>query len=163
MATGDIKIYSDGKFGFPGSNLFQVVSGTTASINSGEPVSYALGQQYAASMATNKPVVGTDYLAGVSASASTETASANGTVYVYNPFEGKIIFLIAPKVPATWNTQTAYNALVGARVLLDKTSDVFTILAADSANNGCVIEQLDILKYPGLVAFSFRQGCNYLA
>ena len=147
----------------PDDNFFQVASGTTASINSGEPVGFALGQQYAATLATNKPVVGTDYLAGVSASASTETASAAGSVYVYNPFDGKVVFLIAPKVPATWNTQSAYNALVGARVLLDKTNDVYTILATDGSTNGCVIEDLDILKYPGLVAFSFRQGCNYLA
>ena len=60
-------------------------------------------------------------------------------------------------------TQSEYDALVGARVLLDLTAGVYTILATDGANNGCVVMPLDISKYPNKVAFTFRAGCNYLA
>lgn len=69
--------------------------------------------------------------------------------------------MIAPKVAATWNTQAKYNALVGARVLIDLTTGVYTILAVDGAGNGCVVEYLDISKYPGMVAFSWSQVCDY--
>ena len=60
-------------------------------------------------------------------------------------------------------TQAEYDALVGARVLLDLTSGTYTILATDSANNGCVVEPLDISRFPNKVAFSIRAGANYLA
>ena len=94
--------------------------------------------------------------------ASTETATLDGTVEV-QPIAPGIIYLIAPKVAATWNTQAKYNALVGARVLIDVTSGKLTILAADGSTYGCVIENLNIQQYPGLVAFSIRQGASYLA
>lgn len=146
----------------------QVASGTAASINAGEPVGKTLGSQYVATLATNKPVVGTDFMAGISTSTSNETASVAGTVEV-TPVTNAYIWLISPKVPATFGqaqgapSQTTYNALVGARVLLDKTNGVYTLLAADGSTNGCVVENLDITKYPGKVAFTFRGGLSYLA
>lgn len=143
------------------SRIQQVASGTAASINAGEPVSKALGASVVATMATNKPVVGTDYLAGIATTTSTETASAAGTVDV-TPISNAYIWLISPKVPASWDTQAEYNALVGARVLLDKTGGVYTILATDSANNGCVVENLNVATNPGKVAFTFRGGLSYL-
>lgn len=139
----------------------QVASGTTTTILAGEPVSKALGAAVVTTMATNKPVVGTDYLAGIATTTSTETATAAGTVDV-TPISNAYVWLISPKVPATFATQSAYNALVGARVLLDKTNGVYTILAADSANNGCVIENLNIATTPAKVAFTFRGGLSYL-
>ena len=77
------------------------------------------------------------------------------------PLVPGVIYLIAPKVAATFNTQAKYNALVGARVLIDVTSDKETILAADGSTSGCVIENLNIQQYPGLVAFSIRTGAAY--
>ena len=97
----------------------------------------------------------------ISASTSTETTTAAGTVEVV-PLVPGVTYLVSPKVAATWDTQAEYDALVGARVLLDVTNGVITILAADGANNGCVVEPLDIRKYPGKVRFSLRQGLNYL-
>ena len=79
------------------------------------------------------------------------------------PLVPGVTYLIAPKVAATWDTQAEYDALVGARVLLDLTAGAYTILAADGATNGCVVEPLDISKYPGKVAFSIRNGVSYLA
>ena len=113
-------------------------------------------------MATNKPVVATDYLAGISTSVSTDTVAAAGYVMVQPLLPGQV-WLIAPKVAATWNTQAEYDALIGKRVLIDLTAGVYTILAADGATSGCVIEYLDVSKHPGKVAFSFRAGVSALA
>lgn len=162
MASGDIVSLYDDAFGEAGAITFAVASGTTASINPGEPVAKALGGAVVSSLATNKPVVGTDYLAGVSTTTSTETASAAGTVSVA-PLNSRVVYLIAPNSTTAFDTQAEYDALVGDRVLLDKTAGVYTILATDGANNGCVIEPLDISRYPGKVAFSFRAALSYKA
>lgn len=162
MATGDITFKDAAAMQGQGAVPFIVAAGATT-INAGEPVNCPLGAVQAAIVQpTNAPVVGTNFLAGIAATQSTQTASVAGTVGVY-PVNQAAIMLIAPKVAATFATQAAYDALVGSRVLLDLTGGVYTILAADSANNGCVIRPLDIFKYPGKVAFSFRAGASYLA
>lgn len=160
--VGDITIYAEGAFGYPGDDQYAVASGTTASISAGTPVSKPLGAAAVAAAATNFPVVGTDYMAGIAASTSTETASLAGSVYVTKLVPG-VTYLVAPKVAATWDTQAEYDALVGDRVLLDLTSNTWTILASDSANNGCVVMPLDISRYPGKVRFAVRAGASYLA
>lgn len=163
--TGDILPYNDGAFGAIGSRTHQVASGTTASISAGELVLKTLGNQYVVVWTANntaKPVVATDFLAGVSTTASNETTTAAGTVSVTPIVPGQV-WLAAPTVAATWNTQAKYNALVGARVLLScTTAGVQTILATDGATNGLVIENLDITQFPGKVAFSLRAGLSYL-
>lgn len=164
MALGDIQIYSDGAFGYPGDDEFAVAASATT-IKAGEPVVKALGNSSGSVVApasTNAPQVGTDYMAGIAATTSTNTASVAGTVKVTKLVPG-MTYLIAPKVAATWNTQAEYDALVGARVLLDLTAGVYTILATDGAGNGCVVEPLDVSKFPGKVRFSIRAGANYLA
>lgn len=164
MALGDIQILKEAVFGSPGDRQYTVAAGAAASIKAGEPVAKALGNatgNVVAALTTNKPVVGTDFLAGIASTTSTDTASAAGTVWV-RPLSPGAIYLISPKVAASWDTQAEYDALVGARVLLDLTAGSWTILAADGATSGCVIEPLDISKYPGKVAFSFRIGCSYL-
>lgn len=113
-------------------------------------------------MATNKPVVATDYLAGIAATTSTNTAAAAGEVWVY-PLVPGVVYLMKPNAAASFDTQAEYDALVGDRVLIDLTSSSYTILATDGATSGCVIENLDVAKYPGKVAFSFRNGVSYLA
>ena len=166
MALGDILLYADGAFGAQGSRTMQVASGTTSSINAGELVLKSLGSQYVTAWTANnsaKPVVGTDYVAGLSASTSTETTSAAGVVEIIPLIPGQI-FLANPNSAAAWDTQAEYNALVGDRVLLNTTSGgVQTILATDGATNGLVIQDLDITKFPGKVAFACRAGLSFLA
>lgn len=165
MALGDILVLNDGAFGAIGSRKFAVASGTTASIKAGTPVAKALGNttgNVVSAAVTNTPVVGTDFFAGIAETSSTETSTAAGTVQV-TPLVPGVTYLIAPKVAATWDTQSEYDALVGARVLLDLTAGYYTILAADGATNGCVVEPLDISKNPNKVAFSIRNGVSYLA
>lgn len=110
-------------------------------------------------LVTNAPTT-TDRIVGVSTTASNETASLSGLVDVIPAAPGQI-WLIAPKVAATWNTQAKINALVGARVLIDLTAGSYTLLAADGASNGCIVEYIDITRYPGLVAFSWSPLVDY--
>lgn len=168
MARGDIQIYSEGAFGYPGDETYLVQSGSAASIKAGEPVakSRGTGGSKVTALATSKPLVGTDFLAGIAATDSTDTATANGVVRVTKLMPG-ITYLIAPKTATSWDTQAEYDALVGARVTFDLTSSVYTINATDSgsaaADNGLVVEPLDISKVPGKVRFSIRAGCAYFA
>jgi hypothetical protein len=160
MAAGDINPFeSSNTHSMGGSIKAYVASGTTASINAGEPVQKLAGAAGASQQPNNGPTA-TIRIMGVAASTSNETASVSGTVDVITPCPGQV-WMIAPKVAATWNTQAKYNALIGSRVLIDLTSGVYTLLASDSAGNGCIVEYLDISKYPGMVAFSWSPLCDY--
>lgn len=164
MSLNDIKIYSDGTFGPPGAVRHAVAAGSTTTIRSGELVVKTLGSAFVTVVTTNSttfPSVGTNYIAGIAAGDSTQTASAAGYVDVIPNVPG-LTYLCAPNVAATWDTQTEYDALVGDRVKFNvSTAGLTTVLALDNANNGCVVEPLDIQRYPGLVRFSLRQALNY--
>lgn len=162
MALGDIQIYTEGAYGYPGDDVYAVASGAVASIKAGEPVSKALAAVAVTALATNKPVVATDFMAGIAATTSTDTATAGGTVSVTKMIAG-LTYLISPKVAATWDTQAEYDALVGSRVLLDLTSSAYTILAVDGATSGCVIMPLNITRTPGKVRFALRNAVSYLS
>lgn len=165
MALGDIQVLNAGAFGEIGSRKHAVASGAAASIKAGELVLKSLGSAAVTVWTANnnsKPVVATDFLAGLSTSTSTDTVAAAGTVDVM-PIVPGVVYIAEPTVAATWDTQSEYDALVGDRVLLDCTAaGVQTVLATDGANNGLVIEPLNVSKYPGKVAFSLRQGLSYL-
>lgn len=168
FALGDIVRYSEGAYGYQGDEEFQVASGgTPPAINAGEPVTRALGATaFVTAMTTNKPVVATDFLAGISTTTSTETSTVAGLVRV-EPLNARVSYLIAPKVTATYGVgatpvQATYDALIGSRVLLDLTTGVYTILAVDGATSGCVVLPLDVVKFPGKVRFAFRNGVNFL-
>lgn len=168
MALGDFSIYNaNSDTGATGGRRHQVAAGVGfPAINAGELVSKTLGNQYVITNPTSGQAVATNFLAGISNSTSTETASLDGYVDV-TPVNSGAIWLVAPTVAATWNTQTKYNALVGARVLIQKSTTgntgIYTILAADGSTNGAVVENLNIFDYPGMVAFSLRSGLSYLA
>lgn len=160
MAKGDIQPFESATgFSNGGGITYVVASGAAASINAGEPVQKVAGAANVTALLTNSPTT-TNRIVGIATSVSTDTVAASGLVTVI-PVNDSQIWMIAPKVATTWNTQAKYNALVGARVLIDLTAGVYTILAADGASNGCIVEYLDISKYPGQVAFSFSQVCDY--
>lgn len=163
MALGDIQVFTEGAFGYPGDDAFVVVSGATV-INAGEPVSKSLGVagSVVTAAATNTPAVGTDTFAGIASTTSTNTSTANGSVRVTKLLPG-MTYLISPKVAATWDTQAEYDALVGARVLLDLTAGTYTILASDASGNGCQVMPLNVSKNPGKVRFAFRNAVSFLA
>ena len=165
MALNDVVPYEDAAFGDAGSTVYNVASGTTASIKAGEFVLGTLGGVAVTVWTANntaKPVVATDFVVGVSTTTSTETASAAGTVRCLK-FTTGVSFLVNPDTAATWNTQAKYDALVGKRVLLSTTvGGVQTLLAADGATSGIVVLPLDITLHPAKVRVALRNGLNYL-
>jgi len=162
MATGDIKILAQASTKGRGARKYNVAANATT-INPGEPVARALAGVTVTQMATNKPVVATDYLVGIAATTSTQTASVAGEVWVY-PITPQTTYIINAYDSTCWDTQAEYDALVGARVLFDLSAGgVFTILSTDDSTYGAVIQTLDIFKYPGKVAFAFRAGVSDLS
>jgi hypothetical protein len=166
MSAGDIMPFENANASKMGGALkFYVAAGatgadgTTSRIKAGEPVAKTAGAAGVIALVTNGPTASCR-IVGVAQNTSTETASVSGTVDVIPAAPGQL-WLIKPNVAATWNTQAKYNALVGSRVLLDNTTGTYTILAADGAGYGCIVEYLDIARYPGLVAFSFSKLVDY--
>lgn len=157
----DIAQVSAGTFGPNGAVQYNVAASATL-IYPGEPVVNALGGVAVTPMATNKPVVATDYLAGIATTTSTNTAGAAGKVYVQPLLPGQI-WSIEPNSAAAYDTQAEYDALVGKRVLIDLTSGKYTLLAADGATSGCVILAKNINVDKGKIYFTFRNGVSYLS
>lgn len=166
MSLGDIQVLEAGAFGEVGGRPHNVNSGTTSSIKAGELVLKALGSAFVTAWTAGsaaKPVVSTDFLAGLATTTSTETTSAKGVVTV-QPLIPGVVYLGKPNDSTLWDTQAEYDALVGDRVLLDcSAGGVQTVLSTDGSTNGLVVEPLDIAKYPSKVAFSLRAGLSYLA
>ena len=166
MAQGDIQAYENAGAGKMGGSLKYYVAanstgadGTVSRIKAGEPVTKVAGAAGVLAAATNAPTT-TLRIVGIAAGTSTETASVAGTVDVIPAVPGQL-WLITPDAPTSWDTQAEYNALCGARVLIKNTAGTYTILASDSASNGCVVEYIDISRYPGKVAFSFNKLVDY--
>ncbi len=159
MSTGDFNVKDTSTAQVPASHEFAVASGTTASIKAGEPVQKLGGVAYVTLAQTNFPTTTLRHV-GIATSNSSETASADGTVKVILSTPD-VVWLGNADAPTSWDTQAEYNALVGARVLIKLTTGVFTVLASDSAGNGCVVEYMDVAKYPGKVAFSFSPLSYY--
>jgi len=157
----DIVMVNNSVFG-PNNSIPYNVAASATLIYPGEPVVNALGGVAVTPMATNGPVVATDYLCGIAATTSTNTSTAAGKVYVQPILPGQI-WAIKPNSAAAFDTQSEYDALVGKRVLLDLTAGKYTILATDGATYGCVILAKDINVDPGLVYFTFRNGVSYLS
>lgn len=168
MALGDITPASEPSISALASRSYQVVlGGSPPAINAGEPVSKVLGSQYVIIMPNAKPVVADANTVGVSATTSTETSSADGSVQVI-PVSSTQTWSVSPQTAATYGVgttpnQTTYNALVGARVVFQVTTGTWKILSTDSSGNGLVIEASDVTKNLGKVNFSFRAANSYLA
>jgi hypothetical protein len=157
MSVYDISEYKNPFPQMSGSLSYNVAAGATT-INPNEPIARALGATTCTALATNKPVVGTDYILGISTSTSTQTASVAGKVQ-YTPLLPGQVWIISVKVATDINTQAKYDALVGKRVLIDLTSGTYTLLSADGATYGCVIMPMNITENPNKIAFSFRNTC----
>lgn len=166
MATGNIQPFENAASSkMTGGLKYKVTANSVGSNGSvgpilpGEPVTKVAGAAGVLAAANNAPTA-TLRIVGIALDTSTDTASLDGTVTIMPSTNGQL-FMVAPKVAATWNTQAKYNALCGARILIDNTSGVYTALATDSAGNGCIVEYLDISKYPGFVCFSFSPLVDY--
>lgn len=187
MALGDITIYSkDNGNGYPGDINFPVATATTVpTILSGEPVTRAAGASNPTALASGGPLIaggpGTATpMLGVAATTSSETTSGNvyGSVSV-TPIDESVTYLISTLATATYfgsnatglvfPNQATYDALVGSRVTLARTGGVgssqlggtYTINATDASANGLIVEELDVVKFPGKVRFSIRNSLSY--
>lgn len=159
MALGDITIYDEAQFGYPGDEEYIDTSRTA--IYAGEPVVKVLGNTsgyYVDAAATGTPLVGTDYMAGIAA-----TSAAVSTKVRVTKLTPGVSYLCAPLTAANWDTQAKYDALVGSRVLFDLTSSTYTIGHTDATDNGLVVLPLNIARYPKKVRFAIRKAVNYLA
>ncbi len=173
MALGDLIILEQNNETGRGGRLYNVALGTP--IYAGEPVQIrAVGNVVVEPALTSTPLVsasaGVEGLnVGVAVTNSTNTAAAAGVVSVM-PVNSGIVYLANPDAPTSWDTQAEYDALVGKRVLLKNsvsvtatpTSGTYTILASDSAANGCTVMAMNILEHPAKVAFCFRTGTSNL-
>ena len=162
MSKGDLQPFTNtGSTKVDGAIKALVVAGTVASINAGEPVQKLAGVAGASTMPTAGPTA-TLRIMGISESVSTETASVAGLVDVIPVNLGQL-WMCAPLSLAAIATQTLYNALIGKRVVFDKTTGVYTVATAtaDATGNGIVIEYNDITRYPGQVVFSFSNLVDY--
>ena len=161
--VNDIVPFEPVAFGNSGSRRY-IVEGNSTSINPGEPVSKKDGYKYAVAMAINQPL--TAYVVGIASSVYTSTATDGATVDVIPALPG-VIYLIKPYVAATYGltpgslNQATYNTQIGNRVLMDLSGGAYTLLAADSAVNGCAVEYVEVAKSNGRVAFSFRNGFTF--
>ena len=166
---GDITIYSEGAFGYPGDlGTFAVASGTCAQkIKAGEPVYIVVGSDTATALATNLPTSANaaSNISGIATSTSTDTAAAAGTVNVMNLVPSTTYLINANDLTAV-DTQAEYDALVGNFVVLDLTGTAaagtatYTALVAHNAAYGCIIEPLNVAKFPGKVRFSIRAAAT---
>lgn len=174
MASGDLIILEQFTEMGRGGRLYNVAAGTP--IFAGEPVqNIAVGAVAVMPNLTSTPLVsaaaGVEGLfVGVASTNSTNTATAAGTVNVI-PVNSGMTYLANPDVAASWDTQAEYDALTGKRVLLKNsvtvsstpTSGTYTLLASDSANNGCVVQAMNIANNPAKIAIAFRMGTSNLA
>ena len=140
MALGDIKIVDAGGYNVIPTRVYQTDAGSTA-IAAGEPVVLTtIGSSvYAKAAADTDPTIGTDYIAGIAAGASTHTASADGTVEVYLPLPG-VVYRGKAKSAAAADTDAEIAALANKRGVFDLASGSYTLdtAAADGSTNGLI-------------------------
>jgi hypothetical protein len=162
-------------------------------ILSGEIVTKAVGASFAVALASGTstsyfPVIAGGPVAlqpiiGVAATTSNELTSGNqnGQVSV-TPIDQPLTYLISTQATSLFfgayatgtagNTnQQVYDGTVGYRTTLNRVGGVgssqlggtYYINASDASAGGLIVEELDIVKFPGKVRFSFRNGLSYRA
>lgn len=158
MAKGNIQIVDVGGYNTVPTKTFRTEANATA-ILLGEPLKLKVaGSEYVIPLADAEPVIGTTTpVVGIAASASTQTASADGTVEVYMPRAG-MIYRAKAKSAAAVDTDAELKAILNHRVLIDLTSGVYTVDQAtvDAAPNGLVIVGGNILN--GTLDFIIRES-----
>lgn len=170
-ALGDITAYDPQGVFAKGTKAYLVSKVWTTTINPGEPVAKTdYPTNYVVGLPSSAPVFGATVTAanpasttvvGIAATASNQTTTNDGTITVW-PIDNGTIWLGNPTATQTFfgatavPSQTLYNTLVGQAVVFQSAGGIFTINGTHAAGNGCIIEYIDITKYPGKVAFSFR-------
>ena len=118
---------------------------------------------------------------GVASTSSNEATSGNqnGQVSV-TPIDESLTYLISTQATSLFfglnatgtagnSGQQVYDGTVGYRTTFNRVGGVgasqlggtYYINASDASAGGLIVEELDIVKFPGKVRFSFRNGLSY--
>ena len=174
-------------------NYVVATSTTVPQILAGEPVTKAVGNSFAVALGSGTstsfyPVIAGGPVAlqpivGVASTSSTEATSGNigGSVSV-TPLDEPITYLISTQATSLFfglnatgtagnSNQAVYDSTVGYRTTFNRVGGVgasqlggtYYINASDASAGGLIVEELDIVKFPGKVRFSFRNGLSYRA
>ena len=160
MALGNVSIYSPGGNNLPPAQLFRTEAAGTA-INAGEPVQIGgTGRNYVIPLADAEPTT-TETMLGIASTTSTQTASADGVVYVQLCLPG-IIYQCLATTPANVNTDAELLAILNDRVAFDLAAGVYTVdeNQGDANTNGLTIIGGDIST--GMIYFFVREVCTDL-
>lgn len=164
-AIGDITVLQEASAqGGRGSRRFLVLASATI-INPGEPVVMVAGASTVLRAATGFAAFTTPYIAfatqgtglvGVAETISTNNSTTLGEVFVI-PSTSQTVWIINATTATLINTQAKYNNLVGDRITIELTgtagAGTYTAALDDSPLNCAVVCPLDVVRYPGKVAF----------
>ena len=172
-------------------NYEVVTSTTVPQILAGEPVTKAAGASFSVALGSGTatsfyPVIGTGPIAfqplvGVASTSSNELTSGNqnGQVSV-TPIDQPMTYLISTLATSLFfgayatgtaglTNQQVYDSTVGYRTTFNRVGGVgasqlggtYYINCSDASAGGLIVEELDIVKFPGKVRFSFRNQLSY--
>lgn len=158
MSRNDIRQHLPGE-GYVASIPMKTEAASTA-ILVGEPLK--LNGNYVVPLADAEPVVGSEVVAGIAASDSNHTASADGTIQVYLPSDS-IVWECEATTPANMDTVSELTAILNDKVTFDLVAGKYTVdeNEGDGATSGLRIVGGDIST--GLVYFVIRQSGTMLA
>lgn len=157
----DIRIVDNGGATVP-TKTFKVEAGAVASITPGKPVKIGgTGNNYVTLLATGDPEIGTDRMVGITASTSTDTASADGTVDVYMVKPGVTVMRCKATTTTNVDTDAEVLAILNDSVTFDLTSTTFTVdedEGDDPDVHGLLITGVN--KDTGEVDFMLKEGAS---
>jgi len=158
MAKSDVQIVDGAGVPTP-TRKFRVEAAATA-ILVGEPVKIGgTGSNYVIPLADGDPEVGTDRMVGIAASASNETASADGTVEVYMILPDSTVMRAKATTGTNIDTDAELLLLLNDSVTFDFSSSTYTIdeNEGDDPNvHGLIIVDGDIANKT--LDFIMKQG-----
>ncbi len=135
MSLADVSIISPGGANLPSAWRYRTEAASTA-INAGEPVGVGgTGTNYVAALADAKPITSDANFAGIAATTSTQTASADGVVDVFMPVTG-VVYSCKAKTASTFDTDAEILAVLNDNVYFDLTAGVYTIDVANASAGG---------------------------
>lgn len=162
MSLGNVSVFRPGGEHFPPAMGFRTEANTTV-INAGEPCAIGgTGTNYVVPVADNAPLTSSASFAGIAASTSNQTASADGVVQVLVPVPG-VIYQCRAKTASTFDTDAEILAVLNDNVVFDLTGGVYTIdVAAASAGGTGALRIVGGDPVTQIVYFIFKMSGTFL-
>jgi hypothetical protein len=157
MARNDVTLYLPGESYVPSIPMRTQAAATDILV--GEPVK--ISGNYVVPLGNGQPIIATDVVAGVAASDSNHTASADGIMQVYLPSDSAV-WACQATTPANMDTIAELTGILNDAVTFDLTGSTYTVdeNEGDGATHGLRIVGGDIST--GTVYFVFRQSGTML-